>query len=73
MDPVLAEMLAWGKAGGAALAPVFVVLWWLERQERITAQTQNGAMMERIIIAMQETKTALQTFGVILTSPRNGK
>ena len=42
-------------------------LWWLERQERIAAQEKNSVMSEKVIVAMLEMRTTLQTFGVILS------
>lgn len=69
---LLPELLAYAEKGGAPIAAAFIILWWLERAERKEAQEQNSAMVEKVIMAMQETKTALQTFGSILASPRNG-
>lgn len=71
MDPLLVELLAMAKVGGAALTPFVIVAWWLERGERIDSQKQNSVLIKEIVVAMQETRTALQTFGSILTSPRS--
>lgn len=37
LPPELLELI---KAGGAALAPIFAFLWWLERDERKDAQKE---------------------------------
>lgn len=51
--------------GGAALAPVFIVLWWLERTDRKAAESKNDVMAEKIVIAMTETKAALSSLGMV--------
>lgn len=43
----------------ASPAVIFATMWWLERTERV-------AIMERALIAMNETKNALQTLSSIL-------
>ncbi len=71
MDPILVELMAIAKVGGASLTPFLIAAWWLERGERIESQKQNSVLIKEIVVAMQETRTALQTFGSILTSPRS--
>jgi len=67
MPPELLEMI---KAGGAALAPIFGILWWMERQRAQSLQDKLDHMTERVIVAMTETKTSLQAFSDLLLSPR---
>ncbi len=61
----LEQLLGIAHTGGAAAAPIFIVLWWLERSERKEEQAKNDSMAERVITAMVETKAALNSFGVI--------
>jgi hypothetical protein len=70
MPPELMELI---KAGGAAIAPIFAVLWWLERQDRTALQGKLDLMTERVIVAMTETKSSLQTFSSLLASPGGRK
>lgn len=55
------ELIDMVKAGGAVLAPVFLYLWWYERDERKAQQTKNEVMAERTITAMIEFKALLET------------
>jgi type II secretory pathway component PulM len=55
------ELIEMVKAGGAILAPVFLYLWWYEREERRTAQEKNELLSERTVTAMVEFKALLQT------------
>ena len=43
----------------ASPALIFATMWWLERTERV-------AIMERALMAMNETKNTLQTLASIL-------
>ena len=53
------------KVVAAGPAAIFAVMWWFERSER-------RDIMERALVAMIETKTALQALSSILT-PRHGE
>ena len=55
------ELIELVKSGGAIVAPVFVYLWWFEREERRAYQTKNEQLSERTITAMVEFKGLLQT------------
>lgn len=57
------------KSGGAAIAPIFAILYWLERTDRLKAQEKLDHMTERVIVAMTETKSSLQTFSNLLVAP----
>lgn len=70
MPPDLVHLVT---SGGAAIAPVFMILWWLERDERRSAQAELKTVTERVIAAMIETKSALGTFGSILNPNNRGQ
>lgn len=55
------ELIELVKAGGAIMAPVFVYLWWYEREERRAAQGKNEVLAERTITTMADFKNLLQT------------
>lgn len=55
------ELLEWVKSGGAITAPIFMYLWWYEREERKLHQGKNEELAERTITAMVEFKQLLQT------------
>lgn len=55
------ELIEIVKAGGAVVAPIFVYLWWYEREERRLHQGKNEELAERTITAMVEFKQLLQT------------
>lgn len=55
------ELIEMVKAGGAVLAPVFLYLWWYEREERRSLQEKNELLSERTVTAMVEFKALLQT------------
>lgn len=55
------ELIEMVKAGGAILAPVFLYLWWYEREERRSAQEKSELLAERIITSVAEFKALLQT------------
>ncbi len=63
------ELIELVKAGGAALAPVFIYLWWYEREERRQLQNKKEMLSERMLTAMLEFKHLLQTIVDML----NGK
>ena len=54
------ELIELVKAGGAIIAPVFVYLWWYEREERRGLQEKNELLAERTVTAMVEFKSLLQ-------------
>lgn len=55
------EFIELVKSGGAVLAPVFLYLWWYERDERKQQQAKNELLAERTLTAMMEFKALLQT------------
>lgn len=62
----LPEFLEYAKAGGGLIAPIFVILWWLERDERKDAQAELKAVAKESAAAMIELKTLVQVLAVIL-------
>jgi hypothetical protein len=71
--PIPSELFDLVKSGGAALGPVFIFLWWMERDERKAAQAELRTVSEKVITAMVETKAALGTFGSILNPSNRGQ
>lgn len=63
------ELLDLVRSGGAAIAPLFAILWWLERTERQAAQLELRTAIREFVTAMVEAKTALSQMVTIL-SPR---
>ncbi len=66
MPPELLDLV---RSGGAAIAPLFAILWWLERSERQAAQLELRTAIREFVTAMVEAKTALSQMVTIL-SPR---
>ena len=58
------ELIELVKSGGAIVAPVFVYLWWFEREERRAYQTKNEQLSERTITAMVRKILILNSMGV---------
>lgn len=48
----LPELLEYVRAGGAILAPVFAILWWLERDERKDAQAELKLLAKDTVTTM---------------------
>lgn len=55
--------------GGSA---IFVVLWWLERDERKDAQKANGVMFERTLTALIENQNTVDTLNNIFSGRKAG-
>lgn len=58
------EILEYVKAGGGILAPIFAILWWLERDERKDSQAELKQVAEKSTAAMVELKSLV---GVLAT------
>lgn len=65
----LVEFLEYVKAGGAPLAIVFAVLFWMERDERKDAQKELRLVAEKSAAAMIEMKSLV---AVLTTIFKNG-
>lgn len=55
------ELLDLVKSGGASLAPVFAFMWWLERTDKLKAESKSDQLAERSLTAMLEVKALMQT------------
>lgn len=62
------EILEYVKAGGGILAPVFAILWWLERDERRGSQEELKLVAKESVSAMIELKSLVQVLATILKS-----
>lgn len=61
----LPELMEYVKAGGGILAPIFAILFWLERSERQDAQKELRQVSEKSIIAMVELKSLVAQLATI--------
>lgn len=49
------------KALGVAGGPVFAVLWWLERRERVACQSETRALLIQVLtVASQATASVME-------------
>lgn len=53
---------------GAAAAPIFALLWWLERSERLEDRKLAEERAQRRDAALQEVRLALATLSAIFNS-----
>jgi len=67
----LLELLEYVKVGGAPLAAVFCILWWLERDERKDAQKENKQLTRDTLTTMGEMKALLHQV-VTIFKPNGG-
>lgn len=61
----LPEILEYVKAGGGLLAPIFVILWWMERDDRKDSQAELKIIAKESTAAMIEMKALVQILAVI--------
>lgn len=61
----LPELLEYVKAGGGVLAPVFCVLWWLERGERQDSQAELKQVSEKSVVAITELRALVGQLATI--------
>lgn len=82
MEQFIAELVKWTVAAGPFAAIVFLVLWWLERDERKDAQksleaersanTKNYVtMVEKFLTSTGETLAAVRTLTELMRGGRN--
>jgi len=64
----LPEFLELIKAGGGILAPVFAVLWWLERDERKDSQAELKQVSEKSVVAITELKSLVGQLVMVFKS-----
>jgi hypothetical protein len=62
----LPEILEYVKAGGGILAPVFAILWWLERGERQDSQAELKQVSEKSVVAITELRALIGQLATIL-------
>lgn len=67
MPPELIEII---RSGGAAIAPLFAFLWWLERDERKSAQAELKVATEKFTTTMIEAKSFMERLVAILSPGR---
>lgn len=67
----LPEFLELVKAGGGILAPIFAVLFWLERNERQDAQRELKQVSEKSVIAMMEVKALIAQLAIIFKTEQD--
>lgn len=61
----LADLLQYVQAAGGLAAPIFAVLFWLERSERQDAQKELRQVSEKSIVAMIEVKSLIAQLATI--------
>jgi hypothetical protein len=66
------ELFKLAHDGGGYLAPAFVVLWWLERGERLEDRKISEERSQRRDAALAEVKLALATLSAIFNSRPGG-
>ena len=64
----LLELLEYVKAGGAPLAVVFAILWWLERDERKDAQSELKLLAKDTVITMTKLEVGVGQLASIFKS-----
>jgi len=67
----LLELLEYVKAGGAPLAVVFAILWWLERDERKDAQSELKLLAKDTVTTMTKLESGVGQLANIFKS--NGR
>ena len=64
----LLELLEYVKAGGAPLAVVFAILWWLERDERKDAQSELKLLAKDTVTTMTKIEVGVGQLASIFKS-----
>jgi hypothetical protein len=64
----LLELLEYVKAGGAPLAVVFAILWWLERDERKDAQSELKLLAKDTVTTMTKLEAGVGQLANIFKS-----
>ena len=64
----LLELLEYVKAGGAPLAVVFAILWWLERDERKDAQSELKLLAKDTVTTMTKLEVGVGQLANIFKS-----
>ena len=61
----LLELLEYVKVGGAPLAVVFAILWWMERDERKDAQSELKLLAKDTVITMTKLEAGVGQLATI--------
>ena len=56
------------KSAGSAAGPIFALLWWLERSERLEDRKMNEERSQRRDAALSEVKLAIATLSAIFNA-----
>ena len=64
----LLELLEYVKAGGAPLAVVFAILWWMERDERKDAQSELKLLAKDTVTTMTKLESGFGQLSTIVKS-----
>lgn len=64
----LLELLEYVKAGGAPLAVIFAILWWLERDERKDAQAELKLLAKETVTTMTKLEVGVGQLASIFRS-----
>lgn len=59
------EFLTYVKEAGVLAAPIFAILYWLERDERKDAQKELRDISERSVVAIIELKGMIAQLSII--------
>jgi hypothetical protein len=64
----LLDLLEYVKAGGAPLAVIFAILWWLERDERRDAQSELKLLAKDTVTTMTKLEAGVGQLATIFKS-----
>jgi hypothetical protein len=64
----IVELLEYVKAAGGLAAPIFAILFWLERNERQDAQKELKEVAENSVIALTELRAVVDQLSVIFNA-----
>ena len=67
----LLELLEYVKVGGAPLAVVFAILWWMERDERKDAQSELKLLAKDTVITMTKLEVGVGQLATIFKASGN--
>lgn len=66
MDATFSTLWALAQNATPATTGVFLLMWWLERQERRELRHERDALLERILNAMHDSKEAIRSLRLIV-------
>ncbi len=68
----LSEILSYIQSAGGAMAPVFFILYLVERSERVDAQKELRQVAEKSVIAMTEMKALIAQLTLVFRGGNGG-